>query len=778
MTTTTMTTTTKQDGNVDNNKEEERHASASSSPRLRAPYACPYATAVVYQQKQQQQSCGIDAGSFSSSIHSRNDLSPKNSDHDSANNNNHNQDETNVKATATSTINNNNDDDDDDLVTVTKRQCPAFAESRSCPFKNAKSAHDVRQTLLQIPPSHYTTQGLFYKVLQELHHSVIVEGHQNNNNNNNEKDVASIDTNDDNNNQKVKESNEIQKWLEESNEFKLPGGCPMMTMSSSSSSKMTLTNTLNHPTNNDNNNDSWPKARTSHTTTNAATTTTTTTTTFEQEFLSFTAAMEQYSLAAIMAHLASQEEAKQQQENSIPTFFRTDPAGAAEASSSQDEPPSGASLGTVQQREKDTIAGNGSQNIPHQTAADALKVDSDKHASKEETHGDLDDETTASTAPTETDSIAVSSPTSLSARDDPITTSTIPSLTLSKCLKSGTAISHKAAEDVHFVRNFIRGKIDRHLYGQMVMMLYHVYRVLEDLLDRHATHYFATCHFPLELARTSALQEDVDFWHGPTTIDTTTTMSPATRDYVDRLKFIAETNPLLLLSHSYTRYLGDLSGGMILARVARKALNLSKPSSGSSGTGKAEVDGLAFYHFANIPSPKQFKTKYRQALDALPLTDAQVHQLVGEANVAFLLNMRLFEELDVMANVPGATVRPLQEALEFAQSAPEANENGSVIPSEKSSTSSTTISAREASSMEKCPFANPALTRDMEQKVVASSQRLGSRQAGKNGGAGASCPWPFILLHDPVKGMTHWQTWAVLGLCLAWLWSRYVAQSS
>jgi len=773
-----MTTTTamKQEDNVHREEEEKQHVPAYS-PQFRAPYACPYATAVVYQQQQQQQNSGISEGSFSSSIHSHDHWSPKtNSDRDknSQNNNNniHNQDETSA-----STNNNNKNETDEDLVTVTKRQCPAFAESRSCPFKNAKSAHDVRQTLLRIPPSHYTTQGLFYKVLQELHHSVIIEGNSHNKNNNYDDESKDDDNNqnEETKNKKTKESHEIQKLLEERDEFKLPGGCPMMMVNTSTSN-----HSNNHPT------DSVPKAAFRTTRTTA---TTTTTTTFEQEFLSFTAAMEQYSLAAIMAHLASQEEAKQEQENNRKGASATvDPvatvsSSSSSSSSSQDKPLS-SSLVTKQQHdneeeEEDPREVNGWQNVPHQTPADSLQVDSDKHASKGKTQGDLDDATITSTAPTETDSTAASSPSSMSGTNPPpLTTSNIPSLALSKCLKSGTAISHKAAEDVHFVRNFIRGKIDRHLYGQMVLMLYHVYRVLEDLLDQHAMHYFATCHFPLELARTSALQDDLDFWHGPTATTTDDTMSPATRDYVDRLKFIAQTNPLLLLSHSYTRYLGDLSGGMILARVARKALKLSKPSNGSGGTGqgKAEVDGLAFYHFANIPSPKQFKTKYREALDALPLTNAQVHELVGEANVAFLLNMRLFEELDVMANVPGATVRPLQEALKFAQSALEAKQDGSIVPLENSSSTSTftTNSPREAS-MEKCPFANPAMARDMEQEVIASSQRLNSRQTGKV--IAAVCPWPFILLHDPVKGMAHWQTWAVLGLALAWLWSRYVAQS-
>ena len=84
-------------------------------------------------------------------------------------------------------------------------------------------------------------------------------------------------------------------------------------------------------------------------------------------------------------------------------------------------------------------------------------------------------------------------------------------------------------------------------------------------------------------------------------------------------------------------------------------------------------EGLDFYEFEHVESAKLFKDRYRNALDELHLTPTQVSKLVAEANVAFVLNMRLFEELDVMANIPGASIRHLQEALDFvnASSSPD-----------------------------------------------------------------------------------------------------------
>ncbi len=283
---------------------------------------------------------------------------------------------------------------------------------------------------------------------------------------------------------------------------------------------------------------------------------------------------------------------------------------------------------------------------------------------------------------------------------------------LSQALKSGTAMAHEAAESVHFVKNFIRGKIDRNLYALLVAQLFHVYTKLEEILDAHAPSHFATCHFPKELNRTAALQEDVDFWH----TTSSPSISPATQDYLDRLNDISNRNPLLLLSHAYTRYMGDLSGGKVLARVARRALNLT-----------ADDAGLAFYRFEHVQSFKLFKDQYRVSLNSLKLTEEQIDELVQEANIAFLLNMRLFEELDVLDNVPGASIRPLKEVYRRI-----------------------TLSNKTPVSEMECPF------------LKTSTKKQGV------------CPWPFILLHDPQAGMKQWQTWLVIGFCAAYSYQMFL----
>jgi heme oxygenase len=322
---------------------------------------------------------------------------------------------------------------------------------------------------------------------------------------------------------------------------------------------------------------------------------------------------------------------------------------------------------------------------------------------------------------------------------------------LSEALKTGTEDAHKEAESVHFVKNFIRGKIDRDLYALFVAQMFHVYRRLEKELDEHAPQNFADCHFPEELNRSEALRDDIDFWQGSSDEPP---ISPATQDYLDRITTVAKERPLILLAHAYTRYLGDLSGGKILARVAKRALLLD---SGDDGL----TEGLAFYDFPLLRgSVKAFKDRYRQALNDLQFedTDEAVEAIVQEANIAFLMNMRLFEELDVIGSVPGASVRPIDQVYKHAAMAKNR------IQSDKAEQHQHTTAP--------CPFANMSGASAF-QHLHHHDESSEYEQQEQHKSHAKSCPWPFVFLHDPKAGMRQWQTWMTIGLLLMYTYQQY-----
>eukprot|EP00747_Dinoflagellata_sp_TGD_P178872 gnl/TRDRNA2_/TRDRNA2_28695_c0_seq1.p1 gnl/TRDRNA2_/TRDRNA2_28695_c0~~gnl/TRDRNA2_/TRDRNA2_28695_c0_seq1.p1 ORF type:complete len:501 (+),score=107.33 gnl/TRDRNA2_/TRDRNA2_28695_c0_seq1:73-1503(+) len=230
---------------------------------------------------------------------------------------------------------------------------------------------------------------------------------------------------------------------------------------------------------------------------------------------------------------------------------------------------------------------------------------------------------------------------------------------LAKKLKEGTKEAHSKAETVHFVREFIKGKVTRDIYKQMVVNLYYVYEALEEALEKcWENPLVEPLHFPEELQRVEALGEDAEFYWGHDWKEVAKP-SPVTVEYVARLREIAETRPELLTPHAYTRYLGDLSGGQVLKRAAVRGLKLPK----------GDDSGVRFYIFKRIRDVKGFKNMYRARLDALPADNATADAMVEEANYAFSLNTRMFEELDELAGFTDLPVPAMPEQDPASKSA-------------------------------------------------------------------------------------------------------------
>ncbi|HIK44682.1 MAG TPA: heme oxygenase (biliverdin-producing) [Leptolyngbyaceae cyanobacterium M65_K2018_010] len=204
---------------------------------------------------------------------------------------------------------------------------------------------------------------------------------------------------------------------------------------------------------------------------------------------------------------------------------------------------------------------------------------------------------------------------------------------LSTELREGTKKAHTMAENMGFVRCFLRGVVEKQSYRKLVANFYFAYAAMEEELERHRNHPIVShIYFP-ELHRKASLEADLAYYYGPNWRDQVA-MTPGGQAYVDRIREVANTAPELLVSHSYTRYIGDLSGGQILKGIAQRAMNL------------ADGEGTAFYEFPDIPDEKAFKAKYRQALDAAPADEATIARIVEEANHAFGLNMEMFKELE------------------------------------------------------------------------------------------------------------------------------------
>jgi heme oxygenase (biliverdin-producing, ferredoxin) len=207
------------------------------------------------------------------------------------------------------------------------------------------------------------------------------------------------------------------------------------------------------------------------------------------------------------------------------------------------------------------------------------------------------------------------------------------SINLATKLREGTKKSHTMAENVGFVKCFLKGVVEKTSYRKLVANLYFVYSAMEEEMEKHREHpVLSKIYFP-ELNRKQSLEKDLSYYYGPAWREQVAP-STAAQAYVQRIREISATAPELLVAQSYTRYLGDLSGGQILKGIAQRGMNLT------------EGEGSAFYEFPEIPDEKEFKTNYRQAMNELPIDEATAERIVDEANAAFGMNMKMFMELE------------------------------------------------------------------------------------------------------------------------------------
>ncbi|AFY78811.1 MAG: heme oxygenase (biliverdin-producing) [Hydrococcus sp. C42_A2020_068] len=206
------------------------------------------------------------------------------------------------------------------------------------------------------------------------------------------------------------------------------------------------------------------------------------------------------------------------------------------------------------------------------------------------------------------------------------------SVNLATMLREGTKKSHTMAENVGFVKCFLKGVVEKNSYRTLVANLYFVYSAMEEEMEKLRQHPIVSkIYFP-QLNRKHSLEQDLHYYYGSNWRNEIK-LSKAGEAYVQRIREIAATQPELLVAHSYTRYLGDLSGGQILKKIAQQAMNLN-----GSGT--------AFYEFQDIPDEKAFKNQYRQAMNDLSVDEKTAEQIVAEANAAFSMNMKMFQELE------------------------------------------------------------------------------------------------------------------------------------
>lgn len=201
---------------------------------------------------------------------------------------------------------------------------------------------------------------------------------------------------------------------------------------------------------------------------------------------------------------------------------------------------------------------------------------------------------------------------------------------LSQLLREGTRPEHEAAEGSSFVEDLLGGRLTVRAYTDLALQLHAVYVALEETAELVRRAPGGSGVVFDELRRVPAIEADLEHLLGPDWRAQATPL-PATAAYAARIRD-GGADVGRYVAHSYTRYLGDLSGGQVIGRMVQRHYEVADA-------------GVGFYAFAEVPKPKPFKDLYRARVDALDLTPAERDAVVDEARAAFRHNRALFGAL-------------------------------------------------------------------------------------------------------------------------------------
>ncbi|WP_328348037.1 biliverdin-producing heme oxygenase [Micromonospora sp. NBC_00421] len=218
-----------------------------------------------------------------------------------------------------------------------------------------------------------------------------------------------------------------------------------------------------------------------------------------------------------------------------------------------------------------------------------------------------------------------------------------PPMPFSARLRAASQGVHAAAESQLYVSALVAGELDIAGYLDLVVQHHALYQALESVAEAMRDDPFVGGFVDDALTRLPALEADLTHLAGPDWA-LRTAPHPATVAYAGRIRAVGGSSPVRFVAHHYTRYLGDLSGGLHIGRAVARRYGLTGQS------------GAAFYAFDRIPRPKAYKEAYRARLDALPLSPADEAALLDEVLVAYGHNMAVFSALARhVPDAPGIT---------------------------------------------------------------------------------------------------------------------------
>lgn len=202
-------------------------------------------------------------------------------------------------------------------------------------------------------------------------------------------------------------------------------------------------------------------------------------------------------------------------------------------------------------------------------------------------------------------------------------------------MKEETLEAHDESKDSGFAVTIMSGEWSPFAFVEWQRSLYPVYNTLETVLKKNRKDPILSIFDHRKLDRSERILHDLATYNVDPVLDPSPL--PCVQDYVACVADTDGSTPRVLAYH-YTRYMGDMIGGQVIARSMKEKYGMSD-------------DSLTCYDFKELGDLHHYRKNYKILIELLPWSDEEREQFVDEIKTAYKINAVLFEQLYDMLSV-------------------------------------------------------------------------------------------------------------------------------
>ncbi|XP_011299145.1 heme oxygenase [Fopius arisanus] len=210
--------------------------------------------------------------------------------------------------------------------------------------------------------------------------------------------------------------------------------------------------------------------------------------------------------------------------------------------------------------------------------------------------------------------------------------------TFCKQMRAATREIH-AVSDALVNAKLAFGLQDDKVWADGLLVFYEIFKYLEKAMPGVTKKHEIDNIIPQDMERTKAFEEDLNFYLGSEWSKNYTPRESVVQ-YLNHLKELECTKPILLLAYVYHLYMGLLSGGIIL----RKKRQLIQKLSPFKSTHKLEGNHVTDFGESSIYKLKEnFRRKMNELAEGLD--ELTKEQLIEESKVVFVMNNQIIRSV-------------------------------------------------------------------------------------------------------------------------------------